>query len=127
MYADHKLSRRRSPRLQAVGSRIRIAAKGTRITAHCADIGMGGFGAVVPGGPQLGEEVEVYFSFPGFVQRIKLRAVVRNIRGFHYSFAFLDPQGPPKLLIEIVIQEFARTHLIPGRTEAQAHSAGPAY
>jgi c-di-GMP-binding flagellar brake protein YcgR len=59
------------------------------LQAHCRDLSTAGIGILLAAELPLGEVVALAFSVPG-LESWKVRAVLRQRRGYHYGFEFLS-------------------------------------
>lgn len=88
--------------------RIRILTQptgGEVVHGRCVTISEGGFGAILTQPLPAKNEIWVQFRAPDLDEENRLRAEVRQSKGFHYGFQFIAPdQGARSFIRRLVAQ-----------------------
>jgi hypothetical protein len=88
--------------------RVRIAVKADSnefVLGRCITVSEGGFGAILTGELPEGSDVWVEFRTPKVPADTRLRAQIRQRRGFQYGFQFVAPSPKHKILIRQIFAE----------------------
>jgi hypothetical protein len=88
--------------------RIRIALKADStefVLGRCITVSEGGFGAILTGELPEGSNVWVEFRTAKVPSDTRLRAQIRQRRGFQYGFQFIAPSPKHKILIRQIFAE----------------------
>lgn len=90
--------------------RIRILSKpngGEIVHGRCITISEGGFGAILTQALPANNEVWVEFRGGNVAEDSRIRAEVRQAKGFHYGFQFLSRDPDARFLIRRLVAQGA--------------------
>jgi len=102
---------RRWPRFSVdLSLRVRVpgSVENEYVLAHGREVSQGGMALYVPLEMEIGDVIELELSFPGVDEPVKLRATVRNRRGFIYGVEFLNPTPEQQNVILTNLHQLVR-------------------
>lgn len=103
---------RRWPR-HKVSLSLRVLIQGLagaeQMYGHGRDISEGGMAVYVPTDFEIGDTTTIEITFPNSIEKLSLRAVVRNREGFRYGVEFISPTQQECALIASNCRSLATT------------------